>query len=71
MHETPEGAPVFTPNTDLAKEFKELEPKQGEKVRLQSRVMFFNWIAYISSCANGDTGDWKETTGRIHGYDPA
>ncbi|KAI9779280.1 MAG: hypothetical protein M1835_004749 [Candelina submexicana] len=32
VHQVPEGAPVFTPNTDLAKEFKELEPKEGEKV---------------------------------------
>lgn len=31
VHETPEGAPVFTPGTDLAKEFAELEPKSGEK----------------------------------------
>lgn len=32
VHETPAGAPVFTPGTDLAKEFPELEPKSGEKV---------------------------------------
>ena len=32
VHATPEGAPVFTPNTALAEEFKELTPKQGEKV---------------------------------------
>lgn len=32
VHQTPEGAPVFTPNTELAKEFSELEPKNGEKV---------------------------------------
>lgn len=32
VHQTPEGAPVFTPNTDLAREFSELEPKSGEKV---------------------------------------
>jgi nicotinamidase-related amidase len=29
---TPPGAPVFTPGTDLAKEFAELEPKEGEKI---------------------------------------
>lgn len=28
----PAGAPVFTPGTDLAKEFSELTPKNGEKV---------------------------------------
>ncbi len=35
VHGTPEGAPVFTPGTELAEEFKELQPKSesGEKVR--------------------------------------
>ena len=32
VHKTPDGAPVFTPGTDLAKEFAELTPKEGEKV---------------------------------------
>ncbi|TVY13452.1 putative isochorismatase family protein YddQ [Lachnellula arida] len=32
VHETPAGAPVFTPATDLAKEFAELEPTSSEKV---------------------------------------
>ena len=32
VHQTPEGAPVFTPNTKLAEEFEELTPKNGEKV---------------------------------------
>jgi nicotinamidase-related amidase len=27
MHKTPEGAPIFTPGTDLANEFKELTAK--------------------------------------------
>lgn len=27
LHKTPEGAPVFTPGTDLAEEFKELKAK--------------------------------------------
>ncbi|KAF5584022.1 amidase nicotinamidase [Fusarium subglutinans] len=30
MHDTPEGAPVFTPGTKLAEEFEELKPKDGE-----------------------------------------
>ncbi|KAH7406811.1 Isochorismatase-like protein [Phaeosphaeria sp. MPI-PUGE-AT-0046c] len=30
MHKTPEGAPIFTPGTDLAEEFKELKAKDGE-----------------------------------------
>lgn len=32
VHITPNGAPVFTPDTDLAKIFSELSPKSGEKV---------------------------------------
>jgi len=32
VHDTPPGAPVFTPDTDLAKEFAELEPKGSEKL---------------------------------------
>jgi nicotinamidase-related amidase len=32
VHSVPAGAPVFTPDTDLAKEFSELTPKDGEKV---------------------------------------
>lgn len=32
VHDTPEGAPVFTPGQDVSREFAELEPRQGEKV---------------------------------------
>ncbi|KAK9368017.1 Isochorismatase-like protein [Lipomyces kononenkoae] len=32
VHQTPHGAPVFTPDTDLAEEFAELEPLATEKV---------------------------------------
>ncbi|KAK2053380.1 isochorismatase [Colletotrichum caudatum] len=32
VHDTPEGAPVFTPGTRLADEFEELAPRDGEKV---------------------------------------
>lgn len=31
-HSTPEGAPLFTPGTELAEEFEELVPRGGEKV---------------------------------------
>ena len=31
-HVVPDGAPVFTPGTELAEEFEELKPKEGEKV---------------------------------------
>ncbi|MCJ1329598.1 hypothetical protein MMC10_006278 [Thelotrema lepadinum] len=29
-HKTPDGAPVFTPGTQLAEEFEELSPEEGE-----------------------------------------
>lgn len=32
VHQTPAGAPVFTPDTELAEEFPELAPKSGEKI---------------------------------------
>lgn len=32
VHQTPAGAPVFTPDTKLSEEFEELAPKDGEKV---------------------------------------
>lgn len=32
MHSVPDGTPIFTPNTPLAAEFSELEPKSSEKV---------------------------------------
>ena len=32
VHQTPNGAPVFTPDSKLAKEFEELTPRDGEKV---------------------------------------
>lgn len=32
MHKTPEGAPIFTPGTDLADEFKDLKAKVSSGV---------------------------------------
>ena len=32
VHQVPDGAPVFTPGTELAEEFAELKPKEGEHV---------------------------------------
>lgn len=32
VHDTPAGAPVFTPGTRLSEEFEELAPKDGEKI---------------------------------------
>jgi len=37
-HTTPDGAPLFTPGTELAQEFEELKPKKGEKVSI---LIFF------------------------------
>jgi nicotinamidase-related amidase len=32
LHQTPEGAPIFTPNTPLSEPFSSLKPKDGEEV---------------------------------------
>ena len=32
LHKTPEGAPIFTPNTELANEFDALKAKDGEEL---------------------------------------
>ncbi|KAF9267224.1 Isochorismatase hydrolase [Marasmius fiardii PR-910] len=32
LHKTPDGAPVFTPGTDLAEEMKEVKAKDGEEI---------------------------------------
>lgn len=45
-HTTPDGAPLFTPGTELAKEFEELKPKEGEKVSIIS----FPLMVYLRSC---------------------
>lgn len=49
MHQTPPGAPVFTPDTELAAEFSELKPTQGEKVITKN---------YPSSFASTDLDDY-------------
>lgn len=41
VHQTPEGAPVFTPGTALAEEFDELKPRAGEKVIAKQKVSSF------------------------------
>jgi nicotinamidase-related amidase len=55
VHVTPEGAPVFTPNSDMAKEFAELEPNVGEKV-IGKR--------FISSFVGTDLDDYLKSTGK-------
>ena len=39
LHKTPEGAPIFTPGTELADEFKELKAKVCLKSHLVQRRM--------------------------------
>jgi nicotinamidase-related amidase len=41
LHDAPQGAPIFTPDTPLAAEFAELEAKAGEKVVHKSAVSSF------------------------------
>ena len=41
VHKTPDGAPVFTPGTDLAEEFDELKARPGEKVIQKELVSGF------------------------------
>lgn len=55
VHNTPQGAPVFTPGTRLADEFEELEPQAGEKVIGKS---------HPSSFADTDLQQYLETTGK-------
>jgi nicotinamidase-related amidase len=42
VHETPEGAPVFTPNTALAEIFKELAPREDEIVVAKKAIGGFS-----------------------------
>lgn len=42
VHKTPDGAPLFTPGTSLAKEFDELEPRSGEKVIAKTHAGSFS-----------------------------
>jgi len=53
-HKVPDGAPVFTPGTDLAKEFKELEPKTGEKTIVKE---------HPGSFTGTDLGEYLEKQG--------
>lgn len=53
-HSTPDGAPVFTPGTDLAKEFSELKAKDGEKTISKH---------HPSSFADTDLDQYLKSTG--------
>lgn len=56
VHEVPEGAPVFTPNTALAQEFEELTPKAGEKVVKKN---------FPSSFAKTDLHEYLQSLGDV------
>ncbi|KAL4977918.1 Isochorismatase-like protein [Aspergillus desertorum] len=56
VHQTPSGAPVFTPNTPLAEEFAELKPASGEKVITKNLP---------SSFAQTDLHEYLESLGRV------
>jgi hypothetical protein len=44
VHKVPEGAPIFSPGTELAEEFEELRPKEGEKVSYTCTLKLA-WVA--------------------------
>jgi nicotinamidase-related amidase len=62
LHKTPEGAPIFTPNTELAEEFEELQPK----VSLTSFLNNAFAVAHELSdkpLQDGEEIIWKEAPG--------
>ncbi|KAJ6172557.1 hypothetical protein N7470_001624 [Penicillium chermesinum] len=67
VHETPPGAPLFTPDTELALELEELTPRSGEKVITKAFPSSFAQTGlhdYLSTLG----GFWEENcAGRIHG----
>jgi nicotinamidase-related amidase len=54
VHATPNGAPVFTPDTALAQEFSELTPKSSEKVISKNKP---------SAYADTDLDEYLKTLG--------
>ncbi|KAI9149066.1 Secreted isochorismatase effector Isc1 [Paramyrothecium foliicola] len=42
VHATPEGAPIFTPKTQMSEIFKELTPKEGETVVAKQAIGGFS-----------------------------
>ncbi|KAI4280433.1 MAG: hypothetical protein L6R35_005888 [Caloplaca aegaea] len=41
VHDTPEGAPLFTPGTELAEEWEELRPGEGEESETGSETAIY------------------------------
>ena len=58
VHQVPAGAPVFTPGTELAREFDELTPKDGEKVVTKQ---------FPSSFAQTDLNEYLRGLGPVGG----
>ncbi|KAL4890975.1 Isochorismatase-like protein [Aspergillus ambiguus] len=56
VHETPAGAPVFTPGTPLAAEFDELKPEPGEKTVIKH---------FPSSFAQTDLHEYLQSLGSL------
>lgn len=56
VHEVPQGAPVFTPDTPLAAEFDELKPQSGEKIIAKN---------FPSSFAKTDLHEYLQSLGSI------
>lgn len=56
VHQTPPGAPVFTPDTPLAEEFAELKPESGEKVIVKN---------FPSSFAQTDLHEYLRSLGDV------
>lgn len=56
VHETPQGAPVFTPGTELAEEFQELTPGAGDGEKVVTKN-------FPSSFAKTDLDAYLKTLG--------
>jgi nicotinamidase-related amidase len=64
VQQTPPGAPIFTPDTNLAKVFDELSPQKGEKVISKQKASSFadtDLDAYLKTL--GDAGKKVVLTG--------
>jgi len=56
VHQTPDGAPVFTPGTALAQELQELTPHSGEKLVVKN---------FPNSFAKTDLGPYLQSLGSV------
>ncbi|KAJ3049613.1 hypothetical protein HK097_009420, partial [Rhizophlyctis rosea] len=58
LHSVPAGAPVFTPDTELAEEFEELRPLEGKS---EKEVTI--WKKFPGSFAETELGEYVEKSG--------